>query len=85
VPEISRFFVIVIAMYYRDHAPPHFHAIYGEFEITIAVESGTVTGKFPAPALALVQGWRRTHQAELLESWQLARAGQPLPRIRPLE
>jgi len=85
VPEISRFLGIVIAMYYRDHAPAHFHALYGEFEITVAVESGTVAGEFPGRALALVQEWRRLHRAELLESWTLARTGKPLPKIEPLE
>jgi len=85
VPEISRFLGIVIAMYYRDHAPAHFHAFYGEFEATVAVESGTVTGEFPARALALVQEWRRLHRAELLESWIRARTGKPLPKIEPLE
>ena len=72
-------------MYYRDHAPPHFHAIYGEFEITVAVETGAVAGDFPTRAVALVQEWRRLHRAELLEAWNLARAGQQLHRIEPLE
>ena len=85
MPEISRFLGIVIAMYYRDHAPPHFHAMYDEFEITIAVETGAIVGRFPTRALALVQEWRRLHQSELLEAWSLARAGRPLPVINPLE
>jgi uncharacterized protein DUF4160 len=85
MPEISRFLGIVIAMYYRDHAPPHFHAIYGEFEMTVAIENGAVTGYFPARAVALVQEWRRLHRAELLDAWSSARAGQPLHRIEPLE
>jgi hypothetical protein len=42
MPEISRFLGIVIAMYYDDHVPPHFHAKYGEFEITVEIESGAV-------------------------------------------
>lgn len=47
MPEISRFLGIVIAMYYRDHAPPHFHAIYGDFEVTVEIASGRVNGDFP--------------------------------------
>jgi hypothetical protein len=85
VPEISRFLGIVIAMYYRDHAPPHFHATYGEFEITMTIETGSMSGNFPAKAAALVQEWRQLHRAELLEAWDLARDGKPLTRIDPLE
>lgn len=85
MPEISRFLGIVIAMYYRDHAPAHFHAFYGELEITVVVECGNVVGEFPARALAFVQEWRRLHKVELLESWALARTGKPLPKIEPLE
>ena len=51
MPEISRFLGIIIAMYYRDHRPPHFHARYGGFEITVEVETGIVEGKFPGHAL----------------------------------
>ena len=55
MPEISRFLGIVIAMYYRDHAPPHFHALYGEHEVTISIATGEVNGDFPKRALAHVQ------------------------------
>lgn len=51
VPEIFRFLGVVIAMYYRDHGPPHFHAAYGEFEITVEIDSGIVKGQFPKRAL----------------------------------
>jgi hypothetical protein len=51
MPEISRFLGIVIAMYYRDHAPPHFHAIYGEYEVTIQIATGKDNGEFPRRAL----------------------------------
>ena len=57
MPELCRFLGIVIYMYYRDHAPPHFHAEYAEFEITVEIESGVVTGKFPRRALNLVMEW----------------------------
>ena len=46
MPEISRFLGIIIRMYYRDHAPPHFHAEYGEYEVTIEIATGIVTGHF---------------------------------------
>ena len=85
MPEISRFLGIVIAMYYRDHAPPHFHAVYGEYEATISIASGEVNGELPKRALAHVQEWRNLHREELMNTWTLARASSPLPRIDPLE
>jgi hypothetical protein len=85
MPEIGRFLGIVIAMYYRDHGPPHFHAIYGGFEITVEIESGEVNGEFPRRALAHVQEWRVVHRTKLFDAWLLARTGQPLSRIEPLE
>lgn len=54
MPEISRFLGVVIRMYYRDHAPPHFHATYGEYEITVEIESGVSEGRFPRRALGAV-------------------------------
>ena len=85
MPEISRFLGIVIAMYYRDHAPPHFHALSGDHEVTIEIESGAVNGDFPKRALAHVQEWRDLHREELANTWTLARASKPLPKIEPLE
>jgi hypothetical protein len=85
MPELSRFLGIVIAMYYRDHGPPHFHAVYGEFEITVEIETARVNGSFPKRALAHVLEWLALHRAELVDAWSIARARQPLPRIEPLE
>jgi hypothetical protein len=85
MPVISRFFGIAIAMYWRDHMPPYFHAKYGDEEVTIDIEAGTVTGQMSARALALVQEWRGMHKAELLEDWALATAKRSLNRIAPLE
>jgi hypothetical protein len=51
MPEISRFIGIIIAIFYQDHVPPHFHAKYGEFEITVTIESGLLPGQFPTRAL----------------------------------
>ena len=85
MPELSRFLGIVIAMYYRDHAPAHFHAIYGDSEVTVEILSGRVNGQFPKRALAHVLEWATLHQPELLTAWALARASRPLPPIDPLE
>ena len=85
MPELSRFLGVVICMYYREHAPPHFHAEYGEFEITVDIHTGIVTGKFPRRALQLVLEWYALHKAELAENWSLAHTKNPLKPIQPLE
>ena len=85
MPEISRFLGIVIGMYYSEHGVPHFHAVYGEHEVSIEIESLTVHGTLPPRTLRLVLEWAQLHEAELLENWELARQGEPLKRIEPLE
>ena len=83
--EISRFLGIVIAMYYNEHAPPHFHAIYGGYEVTVEIETGVVTGRFPPRALSHLLEWGALHRQELLDDWSLARQRKPLKKIAPLE
>ena len=85
MPEISRFLGIVIGVFYSEHGVAPFHAVYGEHEISVEMESGTIHGEFPARALSLVLEWANLHKQELIENWQLARQGQPLKRIAPLE
>jgi Domain of unknown function (DUF4160) len=86
VPEISRFLGIVIGMFYKDHNPPHFHAYYGDHEVTVAIQDGTVLwGSLPRRAFAHVLDWRQAHVAELLADWERARQHQPLMPIEPLE
>ncbi len=86
MPEISRFLGIIIAMYYNDHAPPHFHAKYGRFEIKVNVDTGEVIeGKFPPRAQRLVLEWHALHKDELSEDWALAQKRKPLKKINPLE
>lgn len=85
MPEISRFLGIVIAILYREHNPPHFHAAYGSYDITVGILDGVVTGSFPRRALRLVLEWYELHQAELLENWNLAQQRLPLKPIAPLE
>ncbi len=85
VPEISRFLGIVIRMYYREHAPPHFHARYGDYEIVVQIETGVVQGRFPRRSLRHVLEWHDLHCDELLEDWALAAAGRSLRAIAPLE
>lgn len=85
MPEISRFLGIIIAMYYRDHAPPHFHAKYGQYEMTVEIETGKTEGQFPKRAKNLVIEWYQLHQQELLDNWQLIEQRKPLNKIAPLE
>lgn len=85
MPEVSRFLGITIYMYYADHAPPHFHAEYGEFEITVEINSGVVTGKFPRRAMGHVLEWYNLHRGELAADWGLAQQKLPLSPIAPLE
>ncbi len=85
MPEISRFLGIIIYMYYKDHSPAHFHAEYGEYTITVEIESGVVQGRFPRRALNLVLDWYSYHEQELMQNWDLALARKPLNKIEPLE
>ena len=86
MPEVSRFYGIIIRLYYRDHPPTHFHAIYGEHEALVEIETGSVyRGHLPATALSLVNRWRALHLTELREDWNRARQQQPLLPIAPLD
>ena len=86
MPEISRFLGIIIAMYYNDHAPAHFHARYGDREMKVNIETGEVMeGSLPNRAARLVLEWWRLHREELAQDWSLAEARKPLNKIEPLE
>jgi hypothetical protein len=85
MPELSRFLGIVIGMFPREHPPAHFHAVYGEFQITVDIETGVVQGDFPKRALRLVLEWLDLHEQELLDAWNLIQSGRPAKRIAPLE
>ena len=86
MPEISRFYGIVIKMFFDDHNPPHFHAFYGEFEVLININSFAVfAGNLPPRALGLVIEWATQHQDELLTNWERARGQESLSKIEPLK
>jgi hypothetical protein len=85
MPEISRFFGIVIKMFWDDHNPPHFHAFYASDEALIDIQSLSLfAGHLSPRALGLVIEWATLHQQELLDDWHRARDQQPLERIAPL-
>lgn len=86
MPELSRFFGIVIRMFFSDHEPAHFHAIYGEYEVLIEIETlAAFRGSLPRRALVLVLEWAAIHRVELREDWHRARHGETLNEIEPLE
>ena len=86
MPEVSRFYGIVVRFYYRDHPPTHFHAIYGEFEAQVEIETGAIhRGQLPKTAYELVNAWRMIHLQELLSNWNRARQQLPVLPIAPLD
>jgi hypothetical protein len=86
VPRISEFYGIVISMYHRDHAPPHFHATYGEFEAVVGIDPIRILdGRLPHRARGFVMEWAALHQSELRENWQKAQQRTPPARIAPLD
>jgi hypothetical protein len=85
MPEVSRFFGIIIAMFFDEHNPPHFHARYGSDRAAIEIRSLRVLeGKLSPRVLGLVVEWASQHQDELLANWEAARLNQPPRKIPPL-
>jgi hypothetical protein len=85
MPEISRFYGIVIQIYYGDHLPPHFHAVYSGDKAKFDIEALTVIdGKLPPRALSLVIEWAKLHQNELREAFRKAANLQQPDKIAPL-
>lgn len=85
MPRICSFHGVVIAMYYREHGTPHFHALYGGHEASIAIESlGVLRGDLPPRILRLVKRWAALHRRELLKNWDLAEQGKVVESIDPL-
>jgi Domain of unknown function (DUF4160) len=86
MPEISRFFGIVVGMFHDEHRPPHFHVRYAEYQAVIRIKDLVVTeGHLPPRTLGLVIEWAAQHQNELLRNWELAETKRPLKKIEPLE
>jgi len=85
VPEICRFYGIVVKMFFSDHAPPHFHAEYAGQQAVIDIRTNAIIGgALPSRALGLTVEWASLHRGELMELWKRAEALQPLERIDPL-
>jgi len=86
MPTISRFFGIIIRMYFDDHGPPHFHAVYGQDEASLSIETlSVIDGALPRRALSLVLEWASAHRSELRDNWGRAERHQPLRPVAPLD
>ena len=85
MPEICRFLGIVVAMYYNEHQPPHFHVRYGENRASFSInELRIIEGSMPNRIVSLILEWAFEHRDELLEDWELARQKEQLKSIKPL-
>ncbi len=86
MPEISRFFGIIIRMFYEDHNPPHIHAEHQGSKAVLDFRGNILYGDLASKtALRLVRDWIDLHYFELQEDWNLAQTGEALKRIKPLE
>ncbi|MGB6056917.1 MAG: DUF4160 domain-containing protein [Microthrixaceae bacterium] len=86
MPRLSEFYGIVIYMYFGDHNPPHFHAIYAEQEALVRIEDGALLGgEIPRTAARLVEQWRVLRKSELVENWRLAQEPAALLAVKPLQ
>ena len=85
MPELSRFYGISIRMYFADHAPPHFHALYGEEDVVIDIRRlAIIRGNFSPRAFGLLMEWASIHQDDLLAAWDQAVKAQAPMKIAPL-
>lgn len=86
MPVICRFYGIVIRMFYDDHAPPHFHAAYGEHELIVGIDPiAVLQGMAPPRVRSLVLEWTALHQKELADNWDRCRRGEPPRLLEPLD
>ena len=79
------YYGIYILMNFSDHNPPHFHAWYGDYKVTISIKDGIVKGEMPGRALRLILEWLDLHRDELMENWMRAQNGGTLEKIEPLK
>ena len=85
MPEISRFYGIIIAMYYSEHNPPHFHVKYNDYRAIINIQTGEMEGKLPRRVINLVYEWLDLRKEELLANWAHIENGETLVEIQPLD
>ena len=85
MPEICRFYGIIITMFVNEHNPPHFHVRYMEYRALIDIANGTITGTMPRRALKMIYDWLDLHKEELMDNWVRAQNGGTLDKIEPLK
>ena len=86
MPTICVFYGIVVQMFWREHGPPHFHALYAEYEVLIDLRDlRALRGSLPRRAMALVLEWSAEHRDELMEDWNLCSQMHPPKPIEPLK
>lgn len=86
MPEISRFFGIIIRMYYDDHNPPHFHVQFHGEKAVFDFQGNILRGNLMSKtATKLVREWVDLHHVELVEDWRLAQEGKEIKKIDPLD
>lgn len=86
MPEISRFYGIIIRMYFKDHAPPHFHAEYQGYKAEYDIRTfEIIAGNLPSRANAMVLEWASIHREELVMNWNKAQTPEALEKIKPLD
>lgn len=85
MPEISRFYGIIITMFVNEHNPPHFHVEYQDYKAMITIEDGIIMGTLPRRALNLVYEWLDLHKEELMENWRRIESNESLQKIEPLK
>ena len=85
MPEICRFYGIIICLYCCDHNPPQIHFSYGDYECTINILDRVVSGQAQARVIAKVSEWVDLHESEILTLWERAQRGEPLHKLEPLK
>ena len=88
MPEISRFYGIIIKMFFNDtsqHNKPHVHAVYGEYQAVISIDGELLTGSIPYKQLKIIDGWLVLHEDELYKAWNRAVRGETIDKIKPLQ
>lgn len=86
MPTISQFYGIAIRMFYNDHAPPHFHAVYGEYELIVGISPiAILAGSAPGRVRSMVLEWAALRQQELQDNWSRCRNADAPEPVPPLE
>ena len=85
MPEISKFYGIVISMYPNDHNPPHFHVKYEKYRAIVEIKTGLIIGEMPRRALNIVFEWLDVRKDELLDNWKKLQNGESANKVKPLD